>query len=94
MTGILCVCAVMLSFCSNLFLSFSLPISHCLSQRVHRIGQTRTTYVKRFIVRGSVEERILELQEKKKFLAQSVAINAEEQKQVNMQDLVDLFREK
>lgn len=64
-------------------------------QRCHRIGQTKTTYIKRFIVVGSVEERILELQEKKKILAQSVAVNtdAEEQKQLRMQDLVDLFRE-
>lgn len=62
-------------------------------QRIHRIGQTKVSYVKRFIVTGSVEERILELQEKKKFLAQSVTSDAEEQKQMRMQDLVQLFKE-
>ena len=62
-------------------------------QRVHRIGQTKTTYIKRFIVTGSVEERILELQEKKKSLAQSVSADAEDQKQIRMADLVSLFRE-
>lgn len=61
-------------------------------QRIHRIGQKKRVFVKRFIVTGSVEERIIELQEKKKFLAQSVSMDAEEQKQVRMQDLVDLFR--
>jgi SNF2 family DNA or RNA helicase len=61
-------------------------------QRVHRIGQQKTTYVKRFVVQGTVEERILQLQEKKKFLAQSVSMSAEEQSKVRMQDLVDLFR--
>lgn len=63
-------------------------------QRVHRIGQTKTVYVKRLIVVGSVEERILELQAKKQMLAQSIsAAGTDEQKQVRMQDLVDLFRE-
>ena len=40
--------------------------------RVHRIGQTRTVRVKRFIIVDSVEERILELQQRKLMLAQSV----------------------
>lgn len=38
--------------------------------RVHRIGQTREVIVYRFIMEGTVEERILELQEKKRNLAQ------------------------
>lgn len=38
--------------------------------RVHRIGQTREVIVYRFIIEGTVEERILELQEKKRNLAQ------------------------
>jgi hypothetical protein len=33
--------------------------------RVHRIGQTRTVRVKRFVIIDSVEERILEMQERK-----------------------------
>ena len=40
--------------------------------RVHRIGQTRTVRVKRFVIVDSVEERILEMQERKKHLAASV----------------------
>eukprot|EP00850_Spirogloea_muscicola_P010002 SM000057S18432 [mRNA] locus=s57:569771:577747:- [translate_table: standard] len=37
--------------------------------RVHRLGQTRPVTVVRFIVRDSIEERILELQERKRHLA-------------------------
>eukprot|EP00850_Spirogloea_muscicola_P022384 SM000291S10862 [mRNA] locus=s291:15897:20739:+ [translate_table: standard] len=37
--------------------------------RVHRLGQTRPVIVVRFIVRDSIEERILELQERKRHLA-------------------------
>ena len=43
--------------------------------RVHRIGQTRTVRVKRFVIVDSVEERILEMQERKKNLAASVHSN-------------------
>ena len=34
--------------------------------RAHRIGQSRTVHVTRLTVKGSVEERILELQERKR----------------------------
>jgi len=34
--------------------------------RVHRLGQTKDVVVKRFIIKGTVEERIIKLQEKKK----------------------------
>ena len=40
--------------------------------RVHRIGQTRTVRVKRFVIIDSVEERILEMQQRKLQLAASV----------------------
>jgi DNA repair protein RAD5 len=38
--------------------------------RVHRIGQTKTVEIRRLVVQDSIEERILELQEKKSRLAQ------------------------
>jgi len=40
--------------------------------RVYRVGQTREVRIHRFIVEGSVEERILQLQEKKLGLANEV----------------------
>lgn len=40
--------------------------------RTHRIGQTRTVFSYRLIARGTIEERILELQERKADLAGAV----------------------
>ncbi len=62
-------------------------------QRTHRIGQSKPVYVKRLIVPGTVEERILELQQKKRNLAQSVSAGSTGvQTKVNADDLIDLFR--
>ena len=40
--------------------------------RAHRIGQTQPVFVYRIVVQGSIEERMLELQERKRVLAQGV----------------------
>lgn len=40
--------------------------------RAHRIGQSRTVFARRLITRGTVEEKVLALQEKKKQLADAV----------------------
>ena len=40
--------------------------------RAHRIGQTRPIFAYRLIAAGTIEERILELQQKKRALAESV----------------------
>ena len=36
--------------------------------RVHRMGQTEDVNVIRFIARGSIEDKMLRIQEKKKFM--------------------------
>ena len=38
--------------------------------RVHRLGQTRAVYVKRFITEGTVEDDIIKIQERKIRLAE------------------------
>ena len=67
-------------------LTCDVSVSCCLSwwnpaveqqaiDRVHRFGQTRTVRVKRFVIVDSVEERILEMQQRKLQLAASVHSN-------------------
>uniref|UniRef100_A0A7S0CPX5 Uncharacterized protein n=1 Tax=Amorphochlora amoebiformis TaxID=1561963 RepID=A0A7S0CPX5_9EUKA len=61
-------------------------------QRVHRIGQKRPVTVKKFVIDGSVEERILALQTKKINLARSVEDMASvESKNLSADDLKSLF---
>lgn len=57
--------------------------------RVHRIGQQQEVRVVRLIVRGSIEERILELQERKKKLASGAfgSKAPKEQKQMRVEDI-------
>jgi SNF2 family DNA or RNA helicase len=42
------------------------------TDRAHRIGQTRRVFAYKLITRGTVEEKILELQAKKKELVKAV----------------------
>jgi DNA repair protein RAD5 len=60
-------------------------------QRVHRIGQTRTVRVYRFVVQHTIEQQIGMLQQRKKHLAQSIGMNEDEQKQLRLDDLRSLF---
>jgi DNA repair protein RAD5 len=61
--------------------------------QVHRMGQTREVAVKRFVVRGTVEERILTLQTRKQTLAHTVlaAADASQFRQQRLDDLRLLF---
>lgn len=62
--------------------------------RVHRIGQKEEVRVVRLIVKDSIEERILELQEKKKKLARGAFGKkaAKEQKQMRVEELRTMMR--
>jgi non-specific serine/threonine protein kinase len=42
------------------------------SDRAHRIGQDKPVFVYKIIARGTVEEKILQLQEKKRALVKSI----------------------
>ena len=60
--------------------------------RVHRIGQTGPVSVVRFIIRDSVEERMLVIQQRKKMVAQgALGLTKEEQKLCRLEDLQTLF---
>ncbi|KAK8209850.1 SNF2 family N-terminal domain-containing protein [Phyllosticta capitalensis] len=48
--------------------------------RVHRMGQTAPVRVTRFVVRGSIEEKMLRIQDRKKFLASSLGMMSDEEK--------------
>ncbi|KAJ3154074.1 DNA helicase rad5 [Geranomyces michiganensis] len=47
---------------------WNLPTELQAIDRVHRLGQSRAVNVKRFIMKGSVEERMLDIQERKSVL--------------------------
>ncbi|KAL5432753.1 hypothetical protein PMIN06_004428 [Paraphaeosphaeria minitans] len=64
--------------------------------RVHRLGQTRPVTIKRFIMEGSFEEKMLELQRKKKDLANLAMTREKSSKEQaakqRLEDLRSLFR--
>eukprot|EP01125_Pyxidicula_operculata_P011048 TRINITY_DN360_c9_g1_i1.p1 TRINITY_DN360_c9_g1~~TRINITY_DN360_c9_g1_i1.p1 ORF type:complete len:1084 (-),score=287.94 TRINITY_DN360_c9_g1_i1:89-3340(-) len=66
--------------------------------RVHRIGQTKEVVVYRFIMENSVEEKILELQEKKRLLAQGALLDQvhlagkENNRNLRLEELKILFQ--
>jgi DNA repair protein RAD5 len=60
--------------------------------RVHRMGQTRDVSVVRFVVEESIEEKMLKVQERKKFLASSLGMMSEEDKRRGrIEDIQDLL---
>ncbi|KAI9847995.1 MAG: hypothetical protein M1838_000667 [Thelocarpon superellum] len=59
--------------------------------RVHRLNQTVDVVVYKITIQGTVEERILELQEKKRELA-NAAIEGKAVGKLSMKDIMQLFR--
>jgi SNF2 family DNA or RNA helicase len=60
------------------------------TDRAHRIGQTKPVFVYNLIVAGSVEERMLTLQERKRHLANTI-LGAESSGSLSESDVEDLF---
>lgn len=62
------------------------------SDRTHRIGQDKPVFIYRLITRESVEEKMLQLQERKRALvSQLISTDASFFKQLTREDVADLF---
>ncbi|MCJ1446170.1 MAG: DNA helicase rad5 [Stictis urceolatum] len=60
--------------------------------RVHRMGQEEEVKVIRFIVKGSIEGRMLRVQDRKKFIASSLGMMSEEEKKMQrIEDIKELL---
>jgi non-specific serine/threonine protein kinase len=60
------------------------------TDRAHRMGQTKTVFVQKLIVRNTVEEKILKLQEKKKKLIDDL-FSGDFQGKLNEEDIKYIF---
>jgi len=60
--------------------------------RIHRMGQTDEVKVVRFVVEGSIEEKMLRIQDRKKFIAGSLGMmNEEDKKLQRIEDIKELL---
>ena len=61
--------------------------------RVHRIGQTRETSVVKYVMDGSIEERILKIQQKKQLLNKGALgkLTSAEIRSARLADLRSIF---
>ncbi|TAQ90264.1 hypothetical protein B7494_g1429 [Chlorociboria aeruginascens] len=60
--------------------------------RVHRMGQTDEVHVYRFIVKESVEQRMLKIQDRKKFIASSLGMMSDDEKKLQrIEDIKELL---
>ncbi|MEO0812527.1 MAG: DEAD/DEAH box helicase, partial [Myxococcota bacterium] len=62
------------------------------ADRAHRIGQERPVFVHRLVARDTVEEKILELQDKKRALADAAVGDAAIARNITRDELLDLLR--
>ena len=60
--------------------------------RTHRIGQTKKVFAYRMICKDTIEEKVLQLQERKRKVAQDIiSTEAAFYKQLDKADILDLF---
>lgn len=58
---------------------------------MHRLGQFKPVTVRRFIVNNTIEQRILQLQERKNLLARGAMATREEMRAFRLEELRMLF---
>jgi superfamily II DNA or RNA helicase len=63
------------------------------SDRAHRLGQQRPVTIYRFVTKGTVEERIVELHRHKRDLADSLLEGTDVAGKISTDDLIELLRE-
>ncbi|KAG7864621.1 hypothetical protein KL918_005359 [Ogataea parapolymorpha] len=61
--------------------------------RIHRVGQSKSVKVVRFIMEGSIEERMLKIQERKNQLGEALSMNDEERRKKKVEEIEILFAE-
>ena len=59
--------------------------------RVHRIGQTKETYITRFKVEETVDDKLIEMQEAKQEIIHNTIDNRELLTQLSVEELMSLF---
>ncbi|KAG7842720.1 hypothetical protein KL941_005096 [Ogataea angusta] len=59
--------------------------------RIHRVGQSKSVKVVRFIMEGSIEERMLKIQERKNQLGEALSMNDEERRKKKVEEIEILF---
>ena len=62
------------------------------ADRAHRIGQDKPVMVYRLVAEGTVEERILELQQRKREIADAALGEADQAASITREELLDLLR--
>lgn len=61
--------------------------------RIHRIGQNETVKVVRFIMKNSIENKMLKIQERKKQIGEAVATEEEERRKRRIEEIKILFED-
>ncbi|KAF2126501.1 hypothetical protein P153DRAFT_399276 [Dothidotthia symphoricarpi CBS 119687] len=84
-----------LTCASNVFMMdpwWSFAVEAQAIDRVHRMGQEKPVKVVRFVVEGSIEEKMLRIQDRKKFIASSLGMMSDEEKRVQrIEDIKELL---
>ncbi|XP_025888010.1 ATP-dependent helicase rhp16 [Solanum lycopersicum] len=87
--------ALNLTVASNVFLMdpwWNPAVEQQAQDRIHRIGQYKPVWIVRFVIENTIEENVIELQEKKKFLFEgTVGGSSEALGKLTIEDLSNLL---